>query len=250
VHRTILQYSREAINLDPEHGRAHGLHAWALEEANDLDGAEHEYYEALRIDPNDECNLSELGVFLKNKRKDYDGATHLYRTAIRTDPTVKVRRVNLGKLLHELKDHDGAEREWRAALRIDPHCLYTWCNLGGLLLEVRNDHEGAELQFRSALRIDPNDAGILWGLHHTLIVKGDFEGAMHAVHEFIRCGGHPEIDGEGRLAELQALAVMHGARARLAELRQGLFDDDDDDNDDDGIEGQPSPRLEKTTRPP
>ena len=79
---------------------------------------------------------------------------------------------------------------------------------------MRNDHEGAGLEFRSTLRIDPNDAGVLWGLHHTLIVKGDMEGAVHAVREFIRCGGHPEIDGEGRLAKLQALAVMHGARAR------------------------------------
>jgi Tfp pilus assembly protein PilF len=73
-------------------------------------------------------------------------------------------------------------------------------------MDARNDADGAEREWRAALRIDPNDVDSHWNLHRVYCTKGDREGAMHEVREFIRCGGRPGVDGEARLAQLQRSA--------------------------------------------
>ena len=242
VLQSMLRFGREAVNLDPEHGSARFLLGWASNEAGDVDGAEREYRSALRIDPNHVGSHFNLGLLLRHARNDVDGAEREYQSALRIDPNHVDSRLNLGSLLVDARndvdgaereyrsalridpnhvdsrvnlgillinarnDVDGAEREWRAALRFDPNHIGSHCNLGSLLKNARNDVDGAMREYQSALRIDPNIALTHWNLHHLYCTKGDREGAMHEVREFIRCGGHPGVDGEARLAQLQRSA--------------------------------------------
>jgi Flp pilus assembly protein TadD len=148
---------RETVRCDPNHMFAYFNLGVLLSARKNYAGAEREYREAIRCDPNHAGAHYNLSVML-NVRKDYAGAEHEYREVIRIDPKNAAPHVGLGILLRARKDYAGAERECREAIRCDPDFGMAHRSLGRVMMQARGDCDGAEREFREALRIDPNDA--------------------------------------------------------------------------------------------
>jgi Flp pilus assembly protein TadD len=165
---------REAIRLAPNHASAHANLGVLLSARKDHAGAEREYRKAIRCDPNEAGAHSNLGSLLDEVRKDYDGAEREYREAIRCDPNYTKAHTNLGSLLDNVrKDYAGAEREFRVAIRCNPNSALARRNLGCVMMKASGDRDGAEREFRAAVRIDPNDAKARSFLQRVLAQKAD-----------------------------------------------------------------------------
>jgi Tfp pilus assembly protein PilF len=138
----------------------------------DYAGAEREFREAIRCDPNNVAAHIILGRLLQNVRKDYAGAEREFREAIRCDPNNVAVHINLGNLLEKVrKDYAGAEREFHKAIQCDPNYALAHRNLGCMMMQASGNCDGAEREFREALRIDPDDATARGYLERVLELK-------------------------------------------------------------------------------
>ncbi len=92
---------------------------YAFAEKGDLDGAIHEYQEALRIKPDYAKAHGSLAIALTQKGS-FDAAIYEYREAFRLDPFDAKSHSNLGIVFAQKGDLDSAIQEFKEAVRIDP----------------------------------------------------------------------------------------------------------------------------------
>jgi hypothetical protein len=86
----------------------------------DLAGANAEYRETIRLNPDFALSHSELGYVLK-KQHDLDGAIAEYREAIRLDPKLAVAHANLASALYAKGQHDACYEEVLLAHELAPN---------------------------------------------------------------------------------------------------------------------------------
>ena len=142
-------------------------------------------------------------------------------------------------LLHVREDLPRAEEHLRAAIRLDPNNDQAHCFLGAVLLRVRGDNARAEEHFRASILLDPKSAAAEsahQGLAVILQQRGDLDGAIRAMLEFVHLSGDPDGSGNATVAKLLEkkkadLAVQKAALA-AREHRRG------------------KPALEAEARPP
>jgi tetratricopeptide (TPR) repeat protein len=207
--RLQLHHAQKAVKADPKSPMARYYLAFGLYAQKDFDGAEREYREGNRIDPNDYKSHLNLGVLLMDVRKDIDGAEREYREAIRCNPGCAMAHSNLGSVLGARKDFKGAEREFLAALRIDPDFANARCNFGVLIMQTSGDCEAAAREFRSALRSDPHHALALRSLQQVV--------AMQAAAGRSAKPAHAPPAGEPRALPAGLSSVkFNGARGTIA----------------------------------
>ena len=125
----------ELETLDADAHVLRGDEFWQI--ARDTAAAEHEYRQALRVDPSNARAHNHLGALLNDVRKDRAGAERAFRLAIAAAPTYASAHANLGALLYIIRgDARGAEQALSDAVRYDPHHARAHRNLGMLLGQV------------------------------------------------------------------------------------------------------------------
>jgi tetratricopeptide (TPR) repeat protein len=122
--------------------------------AGNIAGAEKDFKEVIKRDPNNKYAYYDLGLICQNQKKNAEAET-AYRQAIAIDPKFEVALYNLGILRANANDVNGAIDLYRRAIAAnakDPNAHY---NLGLLLRGQKKTQEGnAEVQ--TAVNLDPS----------------------------------------------------------------------------------------------
>lgn len=148
----------------------------ALLNKGDLDGAAHEFREAIRLKPDDPYAHNGLGIAL-SKKKDWDGAIEEYRETVRLKPDNPYAHYNLGWELANKNDWGGATKEFREAIRLQPDYANAHDNLG-VALKKQNDLDGAVKEYREAIRLQPDNPDAYNNLGEALEQRGDLQAAL------------------------------------------------------------------------
>ena len=123
----------------------------------DVESAEREWREALKVAPKYSTTWSSLGlVYLKKER--YSEAIEYYKKAIELDPHDKEAHLYLGVAYMDMHSLELAESELRTAVSLFPLNPNARNALGKLYLDEGRSAE-AEEQFRRSVEIEPNLMG-------------------------------------------------------------------------------------------
>jgi cytochrome c-type biogenesis protein CcmH/NrfG/DNA-binding NarL/FixJ family response regulator len=154
--------ARNAIELDPNSGRAQSLLGDGLVRIGDHDGAKQAWLLAAGIDPKDtpklkaliNRNLHEAEASLK--KRDVSRAERFFRRAIVMEPDSLEASRGLAAVLNQLGDGHAAVRWVQRALAREPRDPDSHVVLGDALL-LLGDKAGAEREWREANRLDPSN---------------------------------------------------------------------------------------------
>ncbi|MHC4781026.1 MAG: tetratricopeptide repeat protein, partial [Planctomycetota bacterium] len=145
---------------------------------------------ALKLDV-DPVYLCSRGV-AKARLGDLDGAEKDYREAIRLDETHASSLQNLGVLYGLRKEFGKAAETTRKALKLRPERVKLWHNLGDFLRQSGRKAE-AKSAFGEALRRDPKDPDALLGISMILIEEGQTDEAFEKLETSLEVRpGHVE----------------------------------------------------------
>lgn len=132
---------------------------------NDFEGANNNYDNAIKINPENDSSYYNKGLLLKTHFKDYKGAKKNYEKAIKINPQYASSYYNLAILLHkELMDYDGAKKNYEKVIEINPQDDMAFNNLGALLFEKFEDYQRAKEYFEKAIKINPQYAQAYYNL--------------------------------------------------------------------------------------
>jgi tetratricopeptide (TPR) repeat protein len=158
-----IRHLREALQLAPDHYRAHYNLGVALERQGDREAAVRHYREALRIQPKFVPARYNLGVVLASLGQR-EAAIEQFEAAIELGPTFVRAHFNLAMARAEQGNREAAIQHFRRVLEFDPGFTPTpHAPLGMLLFETGQPDE-AILHLQAAIRRARSNAG----LHHQL----------------------------------------------------------------------------------
>jgi len=123
-----------------------------------LDDAEKEYREALRIDPDDARTHSNLAVVLFRKGASAEGLDHLKRAVALGSQDAEIHG-NLAVILAQSGQIAEALEEYGKSLKIDPNNPKTHANMGLTLSNAGRIPEAIE-QYKLSLKLDPDNPKI------------------------------------------------------------------------------------------
>jgi len=179
--------------------------------------AEHEFREALEINPENPVLHFALGDALGHESK-FDMAIAEFRTTLGTVPDLCAAHLNLGRALAGKGDLDNALTEFREAVRLDPASTGARILLAKALLEKR-DAGSAVQELREGLRLQPDDASLHNTLGTVLYTSGDVNSGIAEFWHAIRLGSKdPDLYTDLAYA-LRRKGDLDGA---IAELREAV----------------------------
>jgi tetratricopeptide (TPR) repeat protein len=167
------QYFELALKLDPNNALAHvGIaDVWGLNQAALMKA---EIDKALEIDN----TLAEAHEALASYRKwiewDWEGAEKEFQEALRLNPNLTYAHYGYGYLLCILGRINEGLLLIERALELDPLNPYSY-HFYGLALKYQGRYDDAIAAFRTALKIDPNFGASLGYLALTFAEKGMYE---------------------------------------------------------------------------
>jgi Flp pilus assembly protein TadD len=121
-----------------------------------LNGAEREWQETLRLEPNSPEPLNALGVLYAQQQR-FEQALPLLEKALRLNPNDATAHLNLGAAYAGMGRMDSAEEHFRTAVLLFPLDFNAHNLLGKLYFDSKRLPE-AEEQFRQSLQCEPNIA--------------------------------------------------------------------------------------------
>ena len=154
--------ARNAVELDPNSGRAQSLLGDGLVRIGDHQGARQAWLLAAGVDPKDTVkfkallnrNLHEAEASLK--KRDVSRAERFFRRAIVLEPDSLEASRGLAAALNQLGDGAAAVRWAQRALAREPRDPDSHVVLGDAL-QLLGDKVGAEHEWREANRLDPSN---------------------------------------------------------------------------------------------
>ena len=134
----------------------------------------------------------------------WDEALAAYRAAVEKDPEMSEAWYQIG--LAEMAKACGQRCEaaygpLKRCLELNPDHADAHNCFGNFLLRVREDLPRAEEHLRAAIRLDPNFAAHR-SLAAVLEKRGDLDGAIRAMLEFVHLSGDPDGSGNATVAKL------------------------------------------------
>ena len=121
---------------------------------------------------------------------------------------------------------EAAYGPFKRCIEIDPNNDQAHCFLGAVLLRVRGDNARAEEHFRASILLDPKSAAAEsahQGLAVILQKRGDLDGAIRAMLEFVRLSGDPDGSGKATIAGLLEKKKDGGRAAKPDAEAQARF---------------------------
>jgi tetratricopeptide (TPR) repeat protein len=221
-----------SIAAEPGDFRLHDLLGAAYWSRGNWEGAEHEWQETLRLEPDSAEPLYSLGV-LYAQQKRYDQALPLLEKSLRLNPNDAAAHLNLGAAYAGMGMMDRAEEQFRAAVLLFPLDFNAHNLLGKLYFDSKRLPE-AEEQFRQSLQCEPNVAAFDH-LGYIYMQRADTvraEKAFKAALSMNSTDGHAHFNlgqiyaATGRstdaLAEMQAALAADPNNAEVAAALQKL----------------------------
>jgi tetratricopeptide (TPR) repeat protein len=147
---------RAGLALDPKLARAHYALANALAETGDSKGAESEFSEAVRLDPQNPLMLEALGVFYTHHRQ-YGQALDAYSKALSVQPKFLPAYLARGDIFLAMGQRDKALDEYNAALKVAPNFADAYTKIG-LFYEGESAIDKAEEAYLNAIKLDHKQA--------------------------------------------------------------------------------------------
>jgi tetratricopeptide (TPR) repeat protein len=180
-----IPYYLRAVQLAPWERETHWNAGTAYMRLGDVNRAEDEYRESVRLDPAFPPGWASLGQLLYYRRHDVPGAMAAYRKALEIAPYYAEGNAMLAQALAAQGDIGGAIEHYRRALAVDPDDRDSHYNLGNLLLSQRQFAEAA-YNFDEAVRIDPEYAEAWANLGAAQMQLGRREDAIRSLREALR----------------------------------------------------------------
>ena len=166
---------------DPEPHLAAGL---ILEGSNKFADAEHEYKQALEVDPTAADAITGLANIYMRGRRFAEAETEL-RKVVAANPDLAAAHVQLGRVLAAQNKYDDAILELEAGAKLAPTDVSVQRDLADLY-ETAGKNEKAEATYRSLLAQHPNEAELHHGLGKSLLRGKKFGDAEQELLAAIR----------------------------------------------------------------
>ncbi|VDM63881.1 unnamed protein product [Angiostrongylus costaricensis] len=152
--RTELDLYTSGLRVCAKNAKVHYNLAKVLSEIGDVDGAEQNYWNAIRLNPQYDHAMNNLANILeaKGRRKE---AELLLKKAVRSKPTFATAWMNLGITLMNQNKYEEALQSFHQSLRIRPlsaDCLF---NIGNLYQKMGQPQKALEA-WMNATRLNPN----------------------------------------------------------------------------------------------
>ena len=158
-----------------------------------------------------------LGNVLLLVRKDYARAEEHLRASIELNPKLAPAHQGLARVLDLRGDLDGAIREMLAYVTLSGDPDGSGKAHAAALLEKKKKAGG-----RAAIRLDPNFAAHR-SLAAVLEKRGDLDGAIRAMFEYVRVSGDPDGNGKAHAAALLEKKKNGGSAAKPDAEAQARF---------------------------
>ncbi len=151
--QTEMKLFTSGLTVCPNNAKVHYNIAKRASEYNNYDLAVSEYLLAIKLHPDYEQALNNLGNIYKNSNR-LEEAKSLLRQAVRTKPRFAAAWMNLGIVEASLGDFVSAERSYMQSLKHRRHCPDCYFNLGNLYLKTA-DNRHALAAFEAAIAQKP-----------------------------------------------------------------------------------------------
>ena len=235
---------QQAIELDPEFGRAYSGMGVVYGNLKQFDKAEASYQQALQqLDRMTEREkYRTLGLYYLQIARNNEKAIENYETLVELFPADRAGHINLALAYLYARDFDLAVEAGRKAVELAPNDLLPRTNYSMYLMYAAEFEESVE-QAKIVLEANPSFGYALFTLARSAVGAGDFDAAREAYRELRELGGFNadlaslgEADLEmylGRYAEAAAMLEQAIAQAEesggtapkylaLAEAQQAL----------------------------
>jgi tetratricopeptide (TPR) repeat protein len=156
---SVEAYNQAIALIDtpqPVHWVLYYTRGIANERAGDWDGAEADFREALKLQPDQPLVLNYLGYSLVEKHRDLDEALGMIQRAVKGQPDDGYITDSLGWVYYRLGRYDEAVKPMLRAVELTPDDPVINDHLGDVLWMVGR-HREAEFQWRRALSFGPAD---------------------------------------------------------------------------------------------
>ncbi|CAJ0593696.1 unnamed protein product [Cylicocyclus nassatus] len=150
--RTELDLYASGLRVCPENAKIHYNLGKVLSKTGNLDAAEHNYWNAVRLNPNYEHALNNLANILESKGRSAE-AEHLLRQALRKRPMFAVAWMNLGITLMNQGKYQESLEAYRKSLQLRPNDADCIFNLGNLYQRIGQPLSALEA-WRNSTRLD------------------------------------------------------------------------------------------------
>jgi tetratricopeptide (TPR) repeat protein len=174
----------DCVEKSPNKARPHFGLGRALAAQSRLSEAIDQYFEALRINPDDPDTKNNIGNVLSKQGKENE-AIHYFSEALRIDPKHLLANYNLGSALAEQGKNDEAKKYLSEALRLNPNYGQAHNNLGNVLV-VEKKIEQAISHFNRAIQLDPDNEEAHSNLGNALFSQGKVKEAVGHYTEALR----------------------------------------------------------------
>ena len=200
--------AKRALELDPNLAEAHASLGIAhLQFKSDVEAAEREFKEAIRLNPSYATARQWYSGTLQTELR-YEEALDQVLKAIELDPMAHIIHVNVGNLLSEMGRHEEAKEHYRRAIELEPDYEGSYGELARADMTLWN-WCGAEETLDRALERNPNNAHALVNKANLHLILGRGEEASQAMQkartiapdspyvldhwaQFCRAVGHPD----------------------------------------------------------
>jgi tetratricopeptide (TPR) repeat protein len=148
----------------------------AKNEFGDNIGANIDYNEAIRINPNYSLAYNNRGA-MKSELGDFSGSIADYNVAIKLNSDLANAYYNRGRSKTELRDYSGAISDYNRAIDIKPNYALAYNNRGISKFRM-GDIIGASVDYKRSIALNPNSAEAYTNLGVIKYISGDKAGAL------------------------------------------------------------------------
>jgi tetratricopeptide (TPR) repeat protein len=217
-HDDVRLYTR-TLAVSPDAYHIHNNLGTVYWRQGEVQAAEREWQEALRLAPRNAIILNNLGL-AQTKQKRYPEALAYLQRAMRLKPNYTGPHMNLGIAYEEMGARDKAELQFRAAVALSPLDPEARNKLGKLYFDAGRLAE-AEEQFRRSVESAPNWTayGSLGDIH---LARGDPARAEQAFRQALALN---PIDSQAHFSLGAICAASGRTREAIREYQAGLETD-------------------------
>jgi len=176
-------YYQKVLKLDPNHEAALNNLGTLYKKLGQIQKAKECYEKAISIHPNNEVTLNNLGTVFK-KLGQIQKSKEFYEKAIKINPNYAAAHHNLGAIFVELKDYQKAKSYYENAIEIDPSHAVALNNLGAIYLDL-GEHQKAKDYFEKVIEINSDHLGANNNLGVIYLDLGEYQKAKDCFEKVI-----------------------------------------------------------------